>query len=78
MRLTERYHRRDFGHMDVQVTVDEPQTYTKPFTYKFTDKLLPDTDLIESFCSENEKDTCIWRPSAVRPMTSSRANRSHG
>jgi hypothetical protein len=57
MRLTERFHRRDFGHMDVQVTVEDPQTYTKPFTYKFTDKLLPDTDLIESFCSENEKDT---------------------
>lgn len=57
LRLTERFHRRDFGHMDVQITIDDPQTYTRPFTYKFTDKLLPDTDLIESFCTENEKDT---------------------
>ena len=57
MRVTERYHRRDFGHMDVQITIDDPQNYTRPFTYKFTDKLLPDTDLIESFCTENEKDT---------------------
>jgi hypothetical protein len=56
MRLTERFHRRDFGHMDVQITIDDPQMYTRPFTYKFTDKLLPDTDLIEAFCTENEKD----------------------
>jgi len=56
MRLTERFHRRDFGHMDVQITIDDPKTYTRPFTYKFTDELLPDTDLIESFCTENEKD----------------------
>jgi hypothetical protein len=55
MRLTERFHRRDFGHMDVQVTIDDPKTYSKPFTFKFTKRLLPDTDLLESFC-ENEKD----------------------
>lgn len=57
MRVTERFHRRDFGHMDVQITIDDPKTFTRPFTYKFTDRLRPDTDLIESFCTENEKDT---------------------
>jgi hypothetical protein len=56
LRLTERYSRRDFGHMDVQLTLDDPKTFTKPVTVKFTEKLLPDTDLIESFCSENEAD----------------------
>ena len=56
MRLTERFRRRDFGHMDVEVTVDDPKTYSKPFTFKFTQRLLPDTDLLESFCNENEKD----------------------
>jgi hypothetical protein len=56
MRVTERFHRRDFGHMDLQVTVDDPKTYTKPFTYKINLLLLPDTDLLESFCVENEKD----------------------
>jgi len=40
-----------------EITIDDPKTYTRPFTYKFTDRLLPDTDLIESFCTENEKDT---------------------
>jgi hypothetical protein len=56
LRVTERFRRRDFGHMDVQVTIDDPKTYTKPFTYSINMLLLPDTDLIESFCVENEKD----------------------
>jgi hypothetical protein len=56
MRVVERFHRRDFGHIDVQITVDDPRTYTKPFTIKLTQHLLPDTDLIEYFCMENERD----------------------
>jgi hypothetical protein len=56
MRVTEQFHRRDFGHMDVQVTIDDPKTYTKPFTYKIGMRLLPDTDLLENFCTEDEKD----------------------
>ena len=56
MRVTERFHRRDFGHMEVQITVDDPTMYTKPFSIKIEQRLLPDTDLIESICMENEKD----------------------
>jgi len=56
LRLTERFHRLDFGHLDVQLTVDDPQTYTTPFTITLKQKLMPDTDLLESFCAENEKD----------------------
>ena len=56
LHLTERFHRRDFGHMDLQVTVDDPKIYTKPFTYKINLILFPDTDLLENFCVENEKD----------------------
>lgn len=55
-RITERFHRKDFGHMDLQITVDDSKTYTKPFTYTVSLRLLPDTDLLESFCVENEKD----------------------
>jgi hypothetical protein len=56
MKVTERFHRRDFGHMDVRITVDDPQTFTKPVTVEFTDLVLPDTDVFESFCSEGEQD----------------------
>lgn len=56
LHLTERYHRRDFGHMDLQVTIDDPKMYTRPFAVSYAHRLLPDTDIIESICSENEKD----------------------
>jgi|SRR5579871_133439 len=56
LRIVERYHRRDFGHMDVEMTFDDPQMYTKPFTIKFTQELQADSDIFEYFCSENEKD----------------------
>lgn len=53
--LTERFHRRDAGHMDIQLTIDDPKAYTKPWTITEKFELLPDTDLLEFVC-ENEKD----------------------
>jgi hypothetical protein len=56
LHMVERFRRRDFGHMDVEVTLDDPKMYTKPFTIKFSERLLPDNDLLEYVCEENEKD----------------------
>ena len=56
MRITERYRRRDVGHLDVEITFDDPVVYTKPFTIKVTHLLQADTDILEYFCNENEKD----------------------
>ena len=56
MRIVERYRRRDFGHLDVDITIDDPRMYTKPFTIKVTHLLQADTDILEYFCNENEKD----------------------
>ena len=56
LRITERYRRRDFGHLDVEMTFDDPQMYTRPFTIKVPHELLADSDIFESFCNENEKD----------------------
>ena len=56
LRITERFSRRDFGHLDVEMTFDDPQMYTKPFTIKVPHDLLADADIFESFCHENEKD----------------------
>ena len=36
LRVVERFRRRDFGHLDVEATIDDPKLYTKPFTIKFT------------------------------------------
>ena len=51
----ERFRRQDFGHMDLQVTIDDPTAYTAPWKATIHFRLLPDTELIESIC-ENEKD----------------------
>lgn len=55
LRVTERFRRRDFGHMDIQITFDDPKAYTKPWIVTIPFDLYPDTELIESIC-ENEKD----------------------
>jgi hypothetical protein len=56
MRIRERYRRRDFGHMDLEVTLEDPKYYTRPFTINTQLKLIPDSDVLEFVCGENEKD----------------------
>ena len=56
LRLTERCSRPTVGHMDIDVTIDDPQAYTKSWTVKLSWSLLPDAELIESICEENNKD----------------------
>jgi hypothetical protein len=56
LHVTERMRRRDFGHMDVQITIDDPKAYTKPWTAELHPELIPDTELIEFVCNENERD----------------------
>jgi hypothetical protein len=55
-RVVERMRRRDVGHMDVDVTIDDPKMYTRPFSFRYAARLLPDTDILEAVCAENEKD----------------------
>jgi hypothetical protein len=66
LRITERFHRRDFGHLDVVMTFDDPRMYTKPFTLTIPHNLLADSDIFEMFC-ENEKDSVHIRNSNARP-----------
>lgn len=56
LHLTERFHRRDFGHIDLRVTVDDPKAYTKPWSVNLQLTADPDTELIEYVCDEDEKD----------------------
>ena len=55
LHIIERFRRMDFGHMEVQVTVDDPKAYLKPWTARIEWELLPDTDLLDWVC-ENERD----------------------
>jgi hypothetical protein len=56
LRITERFRRRNFGHMDLEMTVDDPKTFTRPFSFRMDQTLTPDTDLLESVC---EHDTSV-------------------
>jgi hypothetical protein len=56
LHLTERFHRINFGTMQLELIIDDPQTYTRPFSVRIKQHLMPDSDLLESFCAENEKD----------------------
>ena len=55
MRIEERFHRRDYGHMDLTITITDPQIFTKPISFSVVEELLPDTDLLEHYCVENER-----------------------
>jgi hypothetical protein len=56
LRTTERFRRLDFGHVEVQATIDDPKAYRKPWTFTQPLRLMVDTDLLELICNENNKD----------------------
>jgi hypothetical protein len=55
-RITERFRRVNYGHMEIQITVNDPKAYTAPFTVKLNEFIAVDTDLMDYVCLENEKD----------------------
>jgi hypothetical protein len=54
LRVTERYRRRDFGHMDIDVTLSDPKAYSRSWTVSVRAELAADTEMIEFVCSERE------------------------
>ena len=55
-RITERFRRRNFGHIDLEITINDPKAYSRPWTVALPGlDFQPDLDLIEAIC-ENEKD----------------------
>ena len=55
LKIQERFRRRDFGHMELQITIEDAKTFTKPFTITVNHLLIPDSDILETVC-ENERD----------------------
>jgi hypothetical protein len=62
MRVTERFRRPDAGHLEVDVTITDPKAYRAPLVYKRRATLTADEDLLEYFCTENEKSSARYRP----------------
>ena len=56
LHVTERFRRLDYGHIQLEMTFDDPHTYVKPWTIAVGVDFAPDTELLENVCNENEKD----------------------
>ena len=56
LHVIEKFHRKDYGHMDLEITIDDPKAYTKPWTITENPTLQPDDELIEYICEENNRD----------------------
>ena len=54
-RIIERFRRPSVGWLEIDVTIDDPKAYTRPWTVRVNQRLLVDTDLIEFVCQENQK-----------------------
>ena len=57
---TERFRRTSYGTLEIEVTVNDPKVYTRPWTVAFTQRLVPDEELIEFICLENETSTALF------------------
>ena len=53
-KVTEKFRRPNFGTLEIEITVDDPKAYTKPWTVKVTQRLMVDTDLIEFICEDRD------------------------
>ena len=65
LRVVERYRRVNFGQMEIRETLHDPEIYSRPLNVQVRATLVPDTELLEYVCNENERD----RPKLVGTMT---------
>jgi hypothetical protein len=54
-RVTEKFERIDYGNLQVEITVDDPRAYTRPWTVMLKQSIVLDTELLDEICLENEK-----------------------
>jgi hypothetical protein len=65
-KMTERFRRPTFGTLEIEVTIDDPKAYTRPFTAKVMNRLLPDTQLIEFVCLDKDAQHYVGADAAGR------------
>lgn len=52
-KIIERFHRLNYGTLEIEITVDDPKTFTRPWSFKLNQRLMPNAELIEFVCREN-------------------------
>jgi len=61
-KMTERMRRPNYGTFQTDITIEDPKSYTKPFTVRVNHRVMLNTDLIEFICQENEKSSQHFEP----------------
>ena len=54
-RITERFRRVSYGKLEIDITIEDPKAYTKPFTVRVNQQIAPDDEIIEFICNENQQ-----------------------
>jgi hypothetical protein len=57
VRITERFRRVNYGRLEIDITVDDPKAYTRPWTVRVNQRIAAGDDLIEFVCNENERSS---------------------
>jgi hypothetical protein len=55
-KITERFRRVNYGRLEIEVTVDDPKAYTQPWTIKLNQLIVLNTELLDYYCLDNERD----------------------
>ncbi len=61
LRVVERFRRPDAGQLEIETTIDDPDAYAHPITYTVTATAMPDDELLEYFCTENERSSAHYQ-----------------
>ena len=60
-RVRERIRRPDYGHLEIEVSIDDSKAYTRPWTVTLKQNIVVDTELVDEICLENEKSRLIGK-----------------
>jgi hypothetical protein len=61
LHMTERYRRADFGHMELNVTFDDPGALSKPYHENLTLDLAPQEEILEYVCENNKPEHLVGK-----------------
>ena len=65
-KITERFRRVNFGKLEIDVTIDDPKAYTKPFTVRVNQEIVVDSEMIEFICNENNRFLEYLSPGQIK------------
>jgi hypothetical protein len=65
-KITEKFRRVNFGKLEIDITIDDPKAYTKPFTVRVNQEIMVDTEMIEFICNENNRFLQYLNPGQIK------------